>query len=266
MKRTNIYIVISVLIYISGFYLLKPLSGYIYTKDSESAPNVYGTQPLPADPISAFMLNFSHEIKGEPISLEGVEHLIIKGNPKSKHSSVTIKSNNSSVVEVTNYYYYQDIPYKKENKTLTIDIEGLNNPFININLDNTSIKKLTFNQLKGYIKFNIADSSRTLIDQLFVENESDLKITNEYRETPASIPTLNLRLTDKSILEVDKVSVGNLNSLITNSRLEVSNSGRIDSVNINLEGLSHVRGAKMQVGKNISFLNVTGDLAYYNTH
>lgn len=272
MKKANIFILIALFIFLLGSQVLKPLSGKIYA--NQTLDPITGELKVQThDPLSKFMWNFSKEITAKPISLEQIDHIVIDGPKKNTRFLQGPYYGQLSITNsVENYFYCNknnylvDINHEIKDRTLFIHTDNSNMGAMNLNLGSKTLKSITVNGMAMRLYYEVADSNHRAFETLYANQKSNLTLEPIFfRDKTQTINYLNLSLSEESTLKINKVFVKKIEAKLDNSMMDISEVERIDSLQADLNGLSHIRGTK-KAKSNKAFVQVSGNLDYFNKH
>lgn len=272
MKKANIFILIALFIFLLGSQVLKPLSGKIYAKQTLD-PITGELKVQTHDPLSKFMWNFSKEITAKPISLDNIDHIVIDGPKKyTRFLQGPYYGRLSITNSIENYFYCNknsylvDINHEIKDKTLFIHADNTNMGAMNLNLGNKTLKSITVNGMAMSLYYEVADSNHRAFETLYANQKSNLSLEPIFfRDKTQTISYLNLSLSEESTLKINKIFVKKIDAKLDNSMMDISEVERIDSLQADLKGLSHIRGTK-KAKSNKAFVQVSGNLDYFNKH
>ncbi len=264
MKKTNIYIFLTMFILFLGFTLLAPLSGRIRIDPNQSSLDLKA-DPVTTDPISKFMLHFSHDVTADPISLDDIDDIVINGNGDKDLVLLEINEDDEKArVECMSPYYLMEVDHQIKNRQLILNLQGSKIKKIVISLSAQKIKSLLLNNLNGQVEYSSRDTVATSIESFTISKNSTIAFHEYYRDPIKIVSTLNVNLKDESKLSFKGYNIHRLNANIENSLIDVSNVSKIDSLDAQLSGLSHIRGLKKS--KVVNQIGLGGNLDYYNKH
>ncbi len=264
MKNTNIFILITLLILCSGFFLLAPLSGLLRIDPILSSKDLKA-DPVTKDPISKFMLHFSHDVTADPISLDDIDDIVINGNGDKDLVLLEINEDDEKArLECMSPYYLMEVDHQIKNRQLILNLQGSKIKKIVISLSAQKIKSLLLNNLNGQVEYSSRDTVTTSIESFTISKNSTIAFHEYYRDPIKIVSTLNVNLKDESKLSFQGYNIHRLNANIENSLIDVSNVSKIDSLDAQLSGLSHIRGLKKS--KVVNQIGLGGNLDYYNKH
>ena len=272
MKKANIFILIALFIFLLGSQVLKPLSGKIYA--NQTLDPITGELKVQTyDPLSKFMWNFSKEITAKPISLEQIDHIVIDGPKKNTRflqgsfsSQLNIQNTGGNNFYCRKNNFLVDIDHEIKDRTLFIHADNSNMFGMNVNLENKTLKSISINGMAMRLFYKEADSSQRAFETLYANKKSQLTLEPiYYREETQTIKNMNLSLSEESTFKFNNVIVKKIEAKLDNSMMDISEVERIDSLQADLKGLSHIRGTK-KAKNNKAFVQVSGNLDYFNKH
>ncbi len=263
MKKTNIFIFLTMFILFLGFTLLAPLSGRIRIDPNQSSLDLKA-DPVTTDPISKFMLHFSHDVTADPISLDDIDDIVINGNGDKDLVLLEINEDDEKArVECMSPYYLMEVDHQIKNRQLVLNLKGSKIKKIVISLSAQKIKSLLLNNFNAQVEYSSKDTVATSIESFTIAKYSDIAF-HDYSGAIKIASTLNVNLKEESKLRFLGYQIHRLNANIENSLIDVSNVSKIDSLDAQLSGLSHIRGLKKS--KVVNQIGLSGNLDYYNKH
>ena len=264
MKKTNIFIFLTMFILFLGFTLLAPLSGKIRIDPSKSSKDLK-EDPVTTDPISKFMLHFSHDVTADPISLNDIDDIVINGNSLKDLVLLEINENDEKArLECMSPYYLMEVDHHIKNRQLVLNLKGNKVKKISIFLSANKLKSLTLNELNGQVYYPSIDTVGTSIEKFNIAKKSTISFDDSYRERTIFGSTLNLNVKGESKLNFQGYHIHRMQAKIEDSFIDLSNVGRIGGLVANLSGLSNIRILKKN--DNVKQDSLSGNLDYYNTH
>lgn len=254
MKKSTIYILSAALIMFIGLFILHPLTGNILTSSYESK------EPIGA--MSKLMMKLSKPDTVKPTNLQPIEHIIINGAGKGQRGIIEIRRGDENQLWKAKTPYLEAINSKIEGNTIIIN--ETNDTYFNLHLRlaSPSIKSITVNNTSISCDLIPQDESQFTIPQINLGKNANLNIKTRLGIPQMLLSKLEISAKEESIVKVANLKIQDLNATLTNARMDLSPDLIADSVNINLQGLSHV--IRPRDSKNISVFNLSGETAYYD--
>lgn len=254
MKKSTIYILSAALIIFIGLFILHPLSGNILTSSYESKE--------PIGTISKLMMKLGKPDTVQPTNLQHIEHIIINGSGKGQRGFIEIRQGDKNQIWKAKTPYLATLNSKIEGNTIIINETNDSYFNLHLNIASPSIKSITLNNASFYCDVIAQGESQVTMPQINVGKNGTLNIRTGTDRQQMLLSKLKIEAKEESIVKLANLKIQDLNATLTNARMDLSPNLIADSVNINLQGLSHV--IRPRDSKNISVFNLTGETAYYD--
>lgn len=255
MKKSNIIYITALTILWLIYLVIKPLQGYIYADPISNKPK---------DFVSAIVKTFDHTDKIETPSLKDIKNIKLKG--ESKGGSIMVDYNDTAKITFLENNQTTSFKYKIIGDTIEVEMDKNGYMAIKLDLNPTESYNLIIENMNPRIALNPGDSSTFGINNIAIRNNSDVFIYNFSRDFQNFNHPFTLSISDKSKLRIDNLKFKKLSANINNGLLTIENSSHIDSLNADLQGLSHIIIGKYPDDKRVDYLNLSGNLDYYNAH
>jgi len=253
MKKNIIFLTASILLLWLAYIVIKPLNGEVFIDPKTNKPK---------DFVSAFIQKLDQSNEIDNPSLEDIKHIKLIGGEKQAFVYIEY-SDTAKITELINNRLSK-YNYKKTKDSLIINLNQKNYVNINIVLNPNQEYSLTLDKLKGGLRLNPGDSSTLGFTTLNLSNNSSLRAYNSSRENQYFFKPISLNIEGKSKIELENIRLSSLNVKLNNGLFVLENTGTIDSLNADLQGLSNIIVGKYPEDKRVKSLALTGDLDYYN--
>ncbi|WP_156306142.1 hypothetical protein [Sphingobacterium endophyticum] len=252
MKKSTLFIMAAVLILWLCLAVIKPLDGRVFIDSNEK----------PKDFISGIINNFDKSKTYKYASLKGINHIKLLGYPNKNAFIEFVQSDSNKVYLMENNRY---VPYDFENSADTLVIKLNESDFKAIYIyTNSSLKTLILDKLNASLRSVPREGNLSSFENLIVQNQSQIIGSNESRDNLHKINPIKITVKDKSHLEFHGSTFCSIDLKLNNGMLILNEGSFIDTLNANLQGLSNIIIGKYPDDKRVKFLEISGNLDYYN--
>ncbi|GAA4132914.1 hypothetical protein GCM10022216_04480 [Sphingobacterium kyonggiense] len=272
MKKANYYILTGILVFVLGFYVLKPLSGKIngsYRTEKDGQVTL-----LPKDHLSDFMLLFSKKQTAKPIPLDNIDHIVLNGIVEKSNwlynpiaGNLEIHTDGVNKIQFNNRPYLVEVDHEVKNRTLYIQLNTDAIFGMELHLGKTPLQSLTINGQDLDIFYQDIDTISPALQSFIINKKSNVSFgSGNIRGGSKSENSLNIQVNDESTVNLKNSRINRLNVKLNNSLLVLGDIMRLDTLHADLNGLSHIRGARKLDYDGKTSIKLTGNLDYYNAH